>query len=97
MSINPINTPGVYSTNSRVDPSKTSADSTGSSSVGNQAAANSSEVSPAESTDSGKVANPIAELPELRPEVVAAAKARVNSGFYQSRDAALQTAQAILN
>ena len=38
----------------------------------------------------------IKNLPEIRSDVVAAARERLESGFYGSRDAAMQTAKTIL-
>ncbi len=41
-------------------------------------------------------ANPVQELPEIRQQVIDQAVAKLNSGFYQSPEVALQSANALL-
>lgn len=48
------------------------------------------------STHSSTTLDRIKNLPEVRPDVVAAARERLESGFYGSREAAIQTAKTIL-
>ena len=40
--------------------------------------------------------SPLHRLPEIRDEVVAQAIAKLNSGYYQTREAAVDTAKSIL-
>lgn len=47
-------------------------------------------------TNSNTTLDRIKNLPDIRSDVVAAAKAKLESGFYESREAAIQTAKTIL-
>lgn len=88
MNINPLNSSNL----SRVEPGGIENGQAKKAGTSNQGA-------PAESSQEKGIqaaSNPIQELPEIREEVVQQAIAKLNSGFYQTRDAAIQTARAIL-
>lgn len=94
MSINPLNSSNIPRTSNlpRVD----SAGVEQSGSKKSNAAQSTQSSETVQETGVQPAKNPIEELPDIRQDVIQQALKNLESGYYQSREAAVQTAKAIL-
>ena len=104
MSINPINNSLASIQAASLSAKNNDAKGTGANQTGvNQTGSGiSNQLGSTVTDDSGIISSDsnlerLKNLPEIRDDVVAAAKEKLENGFYQSREAALQTAKTVLS